>query len=363
MQWVDLYLECAFVSSLAAAIALLAYRLMPLLGLADLPIPSRTTAMGVVLLVLAGPAALAALLRGVPNRRRAAADADGALRLDERLATALEHPGSRFAPLLWRDTAPRLDGRAPEQVYPVPRLGYRAGAVFAMLALALVVLAPTGLTWEHVREHPLSVVGLDDPPAPPPVVAPKPELKIEAVPREGDAPLKVYFLGFARGAQPAEWEWDFGDGTVVTGERQQEHVYEQPGKYTIELRAAGGEVIERDMIEVRAPDESGGAGGVPLMPEMQPQNGGNSGAQSQRPPVETRPENVTPFDDGKSELVEKERSVYTPGPGGADTPPTPEEFAKRYEEYRRVAEEALGRERIPAPMADFVRAYFDRIRP
>lgn len=359
----DLYLETAFVASLTAAIALLTYRLAPLLGLAELPIPTRATAAGVVALVILGPAAAAALLRGGRNPRRAAVDADAALRLDQRLATALEHPQSRFAPLLRRELEPRIGATRPHQVYPVPRLGYRAGAALAIAALALVALAPAGLTWEWVREHPLSVVGLDDPP-PPVAETARPELKIEAVPREGDAPLRVYFLGFARGAQPPVWEWDFGDGTVVQGERQQEHVYEKPGKYTITLRAAGGEVIERDMIEVRGPQDGGGGDGlIPVYPDVRPEDGGNSGAESGRPEIETRPENVTPFDDGKGDLVEKERSVYTPGPGGADVPPTPEEFARAYEEYRRVAEEALGRERIPAPMADFVRAYFDRIRP
>lgn len=368
IRGIDLYWELLFISSVTAAIGLLVWRLVPMAGLARFPVPPRAVGLGLIGGVVLAPMAWALLWARRQPGGRAAAEADRALGLQERLLTASEvlgRSGHPLAELLLGDVAPRLEGRHPDRIYPLPAIGYRAGFLLALLALGVVAMAPPELTWEQVRKNPLSVVGLgggEGPAAAAPTAAPR--LTLVGMPREGQAPLSVYFLGYADRAVES-WEWDFGDGTVVRGDRQQEHVYVQPGTYTVTLRAAGGERIEKDYIVVKGPD--GGGGGSPPPPAQLPpfnppkSTGPQSSNPTERPPVETLPHGVTPLDDGKADLVEKDKSVFSPGPGGASTPPPP--FEKVYSDYRRVAEEAIGRDRIPGPLADYVRAYFDRIRP
>jgi hypothetical protein len=367
---IDLYLELLFVTSLTAAILLLSWRLVPIAGLAELPVPSRAAALAAIGLILAAPLGAALGRAAREPAGRAAAEADRALRLEERLLTAaelLDRPGHPVRELLLGDVAPRLRGRRPERVYPMPAIGYRAGLLLALLALGIVALAPADLTWQQLKRNPMSIVGLgsSDPPAPEPTVPAR--LELVGLPREGKAPLKVYFLGYADRAVET-WEWDFGDGTVVRGDRQQDHAYEKPGLYTVTLRAGGGERVEKDYILVRGPnDPGGGGGGRPPMPNFQPPSQGRGAVNpnpGERPKVETTPHSVTPLDAGGAEMVQKERAISTPGPGAAGPPEAaPPPFEKVYAEYRRVAEESIGRERIPVALADYVRAYFDRIRP
>lgn len=360
-------METAFVSSVTTAIFLLCYRLLRVLGVDALPAPSRVTAVAVVALVVLGPAVVAFFLARAERRDRVAAEADRALNLDARLVTAaelLERPQpAPLAVLLFRDVTPRVERAMAERVYPIPRIGYRAGFVFALLALAVVAMAPPGLSWDQVRKNPWVLFSGGDEEDDPSAEAVTPSrIDFEGMPREGAVPLTVYFIGSARGAVDA-WEWEFGDGASVRGERQQEHTYTQPGRYTVVLRAGSTEAVKRDYIHVVAPDGDGGGGtaGITPMPGSVGQQG--RPPQEGRPDVETVPHGVTPLDDGKKDMVEKDKAIYMPGEGGSGTNPSASEFPSAYEDYRRVAEETIGRERIPAPLADYVRKYFDRIRP
>lgn len=364
-RWIDLYLETAFVAGLTAAVVLLGGRLLAALGVIETPAPSRAT-VGLIVALLALSPALVATLLSLRRSAPAAAEADRVLGLEERLVTAAEllgRPQTGVASLLMRDVAPRVERTPAGRVYPLPRVGYRAGLVLVLLALAVVAMSPPGLTWERVKQDPLSVLGFGElPPIPPEPIASAPTIDFEGMPREGKAPLKVFFLGYAR-ANLESWEWDFGDATVVTGTRAQEHTYEQPGWYTVKLRAAGAECVKERYIHVTSDDGSSGGNDTarpmafPASADGVPQ----FGDPPDRPKIDTKAHDVTPLDQKQGPTVDKERAVYTPGPGGAGDPPP--QFPETFESYRRVAEESIGHDRIPAPLADYVRAYFDRIRP
>jgi len=56
-----------------------------------------------------------------------------------------------------------------------------------------------------------------------------------AFPREGPAPLTVYFTDLSTNAE--EWEWDFGDGDGATStERDPSYTYTESGTYTVTLQ-------------------------------------------------------------------------------------------------------------------------------
>ncbi len=65
-----------------------------------------------------------------------------------------------------------------------------------------------------------------------------PVAEFTAGPLSGPAPLLVDFTDLSSGA-PTHWSWDFGDGASSI-EHEPEHVYAQPGTYTVTLRAASG---------------------------------------------------------------------------------------------------------------------------
>ena len=55
-----------------------------------------------------------------------------------------------------------------------------------------------------------------------------------ASPTEDIAPLTVTFNDLSKG-NPTNWSWDFGDGTTSTDQKPPEHIYTQPGPYTVSL--------------------------------------------------------------------------------------------------------------------------------
>lgn len=65
-----------------------------------------------------------------------------------------------------------------------------------------------------------------------------PVAEFTAGPLSGPAPLVVDFVDLSSGA-PTYWSWDFGDGSGAS-EASPQHVYAQPGTYTVTLRAANG---------------------------------------------------------------------------------------------------------------------------
>jgi PGF-pre-PGF domain-containing protein len=72
------------------------------------------------------------------------------------------------------------------------------------------------------------------------VTSPLPDADFSAVPLSGPAPLTVQFTDLSVN-NPNSWAWDFdGDGIVDSTERNPIHTYDNPGTYTIILRAANG---------------------------------------------------------------------------------------------------------------------------
>ena len=63
-----------------------------------------------------------------------------------------------------------------------------------------------------------------------------PVTDFEGVPTEGDAPLTVQFTDKSLGI-PTAWAWEFGDGTN-SSERNPQHIYQNPGVYTVSLTAS-----------------------------------------------------------------------------------------------------------------------------
>jgi PKD repeat protein len=85
---------------------------------------------------------------------------------------------------------------------------------------------------EMIREKYVKVAHTDEPIA-----------DFRAIPREGDAPLEVYFEDSSTGLIK-EWSWDFGDlrsppAERTSPERNTTHVYRTPGRYTVRLKVKG----------------------------------------------------------------------------------------------------------------------------
>ncbi len=210
------------------------------------------------------------------------------------------------------------------------------------------------------------------------VAADAPLADFRGMPRKGKAPLDVEFEDLSDG-EVVSWEWDFGDLSTPhenrSAARNPAYTYRWPGKYTVRLQVKGpggedGKVREK-YIEVESEGEggSGGAGGVAAAQGQSgaPSGGGGAGDQpghlffedpAPRPKVKLDPEAV-PLD-GTGDLVEKKKWVKVPGVGdGGDERPYTEVFGS----YRRAAEDTLDREQIPPPLRDYVKRYFERIRP
>lgn len=197
-------------------------------------------------------------------------------------------------------------------------------------------------------------------------------------PRKGEAPLEVMFQDKTTG-RATEWEWDFGDRTPgavrESRERNPTHVYRMPGRYTVRLRVKGpgGEDMEKKerYIEVSGDGGGGGGGGgegggeqgiQPVAPAGSDQSRGKVfGDMPDRPDVTLDDHSVKGRPTGDA-LVEKEKKVYT-GPKDDASGSNSQTYEQVYGEYRRAAEDAMNREQIPLLLRDYVKGYFDRIRP
>ncbi|MCX6692997.1 MAG: PKD domain-containing protein, partial [Methanomicrobiales archaeon] len=69
---------------------------------------------------------------------------------------------------------------------------------------------------------------------------PPPEADFTASPRAGVKPLSVNFIDQTTGS-PVAWEWDFGDGSDTSFDRNPTHDYPDPGNYTVSLKATNAE--------------------------------------------------------------------------------------------------------------------------
>jgi len=221
---------------------------------------------------------------------------------------------------------------------------------------------------EKVREKYIKVTHPDEPMA-----------DFRAMPREGDAPLEVYFEDLSSGAI-TEWFWDFGDlrsGTEnASRERNTTHVYKTPGHYTVRLRAKGphGEDEEEKVryILVRNPGDGGGGGGGkqknPNQKDPSPKPGsaaGNTagklfGDPSERHKVKFDPTEVPVAPKPGDRMQEKTLNVYTnKNRQNGEGPATQVPFDQAMPQFQRAAEDANERELIPAAYRDHVRRYYE----
>jgi PKD repeat protein len=73
---------------------------------------------------------------------------------------------------------------------------------------------------------------------------------------EGSVPLTVQFTDETFVSEPDEWLWNFGDGNISTAQNPQ-HIYTDPGNYTVSLTATGPEgtdtEVKEDFITVLPP--------------------------------------------------------------------------------------------------------------
>ena len=221
------------------------------------------------------------------------------------------------------------------------------------------------------RKRPIKVVGPDAPLA-----------DFAAWPRKGPAPLVVNFEDRSTG-KVTEWEWDVGDLAVgpdrIRRERMPSHVYHFPGKYTVRLKVkgpGGEDVLTRARyIEVESDGQSGGGGGGQAGGGRGGGGGGagkgagGAGAQegrlfgdpAERPKAEFTPETVK-GQPRPGELVEKVKSVYGKGGQGEHGQERPYDI-ETFGEYQRAAEDSMNRERIPPSLREYVKKYFEEIRP
>jgi len=83
-----------------------------------------------------------------------------------------------------------------------------------------------------------------------------PQVGFRADPLSGFAPLKVQFTDASEG-KPDKWQWNFGDGSPEATTQNPEHVYTEPGKYAVMLKASSGSKSDANlvpnMIEVFSP--------------------------------------------------------------------------------------------------------------
>lgn len=64
-----------------------------------------------------------------------------------------------------------------------------------------------------------------------------PFIEFKADSHVGCGPLEVTFTNQSNYVDPATFQWDFGDGSTASGIEHPNHVYENPGKYSIKLEA------------------------------------------------------------------------------------------------------------------------------
>jgi PKD repeat protein len=207
-----------------------------------------------------------------------------------------------------------------------------------------------------------------------------PIAEFRANPVKGKAQLPVQFEDLSEKA--SEWEWDFGDPLIASEnssrERNPNHLYRFPGKYTVKLRVKGpggeDEAVKEKYIEVESDGDGGAGGGGGGGKDPAAGGGGGKddpgaagkdpgknpfGDKSKRPKAEFDPVAVPV--DPKGPLFEKDKPVVskTDGSGGTETAP----YAPTYENYRRAAEDAMEREQIPPSMREYVKKYYERVRP
>jgi PKD repeat protein len=119
-----------------------------------------------------------------------------------------------------------------------------------------VTLTATGPGGQDVRTRP-DLITVESPP---------PGAAFDASPTSGNAPLTVQFTDLSS-VLATSWSWDFGDGAGESTANP-EHVYAQPGLYTVALTVGGPDgvhsVTRADLVSVQAPPTLADFGAAPV---------------------------------------------------------------------------------------------------
>ncbi len=212
------------------------------------------------------------------------------------------------------------------------------------------------------------------------VLAPDaPRSDFRAHPRSGEAPLRVAFDNLSSGEIDSQ-EWDFGDRYAANKNHSREknpvHLFRFPGTYTIRLRSLGphGEDLEEKeaYIQVGAGGDNpntGGGGKKPTAKNQGPNKSSGGGNEEGRLfGKKTRPKKIridpmlvtSPGIDSEKTLREQwVWSGETPSPGN----PSAQKLEHLFPVYERTLEKTMGRERVPSPVRNYVKNYFEQIRP
>ncbi|MGM0582432.1 MAG: PKD domain-containing protein [Bacteroidota bacterium] len=88
-----------------------------------------------------------------------------------------------------------------------------------------------------------------------------PIVDFDASPKEGCLPLVVEFENLTQFADPATYQWEFGDGQRVSAVENPTHVYRNPGTYTVRLTASNitgqrTEMVKEEFIVVNETPEA-----------------------------------------------------------------------------------------------------------
>ncbi|MBI3856984.1 MAG: PKD domain-containing protein [Planctomycetes bacterium] len=206
----------------------------------------------------------------------------------------------------------------------------------------------------------------------------EPLVDFRAMPREGEAPLEVYFEDLSSGLL-SEWSWDFGDlragADRVSHDRNPTHVYKTPGHYTVRLRVKGpqGEDEEEKVryILVKSPGDGGGGSQNRKNQETKSRERNPSGAggavgktfgdPTQRPKVNLVPDELRHPNPGKN-LVEKELIYTDRNKPKGEGQPSQVPLEQVLPQFQRAAEDAIEREQIPPAYREHVRRYYDDLQ-
>jgi PKD repeat protein len=200
----------------------------------------------------------------------------------------------------------------------------------------------------------------------------EPLADFRALPREGEAPLEVYFEDLSNG-KLSEWHWDFGDLRAgverLSRERNPLHLFRTPGHYTVRLRVKGphGEDEEEKVRYIHVKDQGGGGLGKGDAPKAPAAKGSDRrqgklfGEKPDRPRVTPVPEELQHHRPGAG-LMEKELTVYSDKSRGGESPAGPVPLEKVLPQFQRAAEDSIERETIPPAYRDHVRRYYEGLR-
>lgn len=214
----------------------------------------------------------------------------------------------------------------PRQVFETKPLGHRWTSAVALLIALWIAFLPADDRRPFDPRRPVAPAAVAEkkntqpprPHRPPPKNEPRPEMAVRPVPRN----------------QP-----------TGGGQGKSEEPQPQPDPQQDPSGGGGGD---------------GGKNGRPEGPQESPEQ---LFGEPERMKAKTRPKEADPLF-GEGPMRKEDMTLFTgDSKGGEPGKSVPVDFPALFAEYKKVAERTLNGERIPTADRDFVRRYFDAIRP